>query len=195
VAVQGFGSVGKAAARFLSEKGAILVAASDTQGTIYSKEGLDVNRLIETKMSTGALRYCKEGTCLGIDELFSIECDILIPAAIPDVINEENVYSIKTKLVLQGANIPATRAAEEILMKRGILSVPDFIANAGGVIMAAMEYAKKTEKETFDAISLKIKKNTRLVLEKAMQEKILPRIAAEEFAKDEVLKVMKRREF
>jgi len=195
VVVQGFGSVGKAAAKFLSEKGAILVAASDTQGTIYSKEGLDVNQLIETKMSAGAVRYCKEGTCLGIDELFSIECDILIPAAIPDVINEENVYSIKTKLILQGANIPATRAAEEILMKRGILSVPDFIANAGGVIMAAMEYAKKTEREAFEAISLKIKKNTMRVLEKAMKEEALPRAAAEELAKEKVLKAMRCREY
>jgi len=195
VAVQGFGSVGKAAARFLSDKGAILVAASDTQGTIYSKEGLDVSQLIETKMSEGAVRYCKEGTCLGIDELFSVECDILIPAAIPDVINEGNVYSIKAKLILQGANIPATKAAEEILMKRGIVSVPDFIANAGGVIMAAMEYARKTEREAFDTISSKIKKNTMLVLEKAMKEKILPRTAAEELAKEKVLKAMKSREF
>jgi glutamate dehydrogenase/leucine dehydrogenase len=195
VAVQGFGSVGKAAARFLSEKGAILVAASDTQGTIYSKEGLDVNQLIETKLSKGAVRYCKEGICMEIDELFLVECDILIPAAIPDVIHEKNADAIKAKLILQGANIPATRAAEEILMKRGILSVPDIIANAGGVIMAAMEYAKKTEKEAFDTISSKIKKNTKLILEKATKEKILPRIAAEELAKEKVLKVMRCREF
>src|SRR4030042_2818120 len=90
-----------------------------------------------------------------VDDLFSIECDILIPAAIPDVIHEKNADAIKAKLILQGANIPATRAAEEILMRRGILSIPDFIANAGGVIMAAMEYAKKTEKERFDLISFK----------------------------------------
>lgn len=195
VAVQGFGSVGKAAARFLSEKGAIIVAASDTQGTIYSKEGLDVNHLIGTKLSKGAVKYCKEGTCMEVDDLFSIECDILIPAAIPDVIHEKNADAIKAKLILQGANIPATRAAEEILMRRGILSVPDFIANAGGVIMAAMEYAKKTEKEAFDAISSKIKKNTKLILEKATKEKILPRIAAEGLAKEKVLKAMRSREY
>lgn len=130
-----------------------------------------------------------------VDDLFSIECDILIPAAIPDVIHEKNADAIKAKLILQGANIPATRAAEEILMRRGILSVPDFIANAGGVIMAAMEYAKKTEKEAFDAISSKIKKNTKLILEKATKEKILPRIAAEGLAKEKVLKAMRSREY
>jgi glutamate dehydrogenase (NAD(P)+) len=187
--------VGKATARFLSEKGAILVAASDTQGTIYSKEGLDVNKLIETKKSKGAVKYCKEGTCMSIDELFSIDCDILIPAATPDVIHEDNAYTIKAKLILQGANIPATMAAEEILMKRGILSVPDFIANAGGVIMAAMEYEKKTEREAFEAISLKVKKNTKLILEDAAREKILPRAAAGKLANEKVLEAMRYREY
>lgn len=195
VAVQGFGSVGKAAAWFLSEKGAVLVAASDTKGTIHCADGIDIDKLIEIKQSTGSVINYGEGIRMETEDLFSRECDILIPAAIPDVINEENVYSIKAKLILQGANIPATRAAEEILMKRGILSVPDFIANAGGVIMAAMEYAKKTEKETFEAISSKIKKNTGLILEKAMQEKILPRAAAEELSKDKVLKAMRCREY
>lgn len=195
VVVQGFGSVGKAAARFLSEKGAVLVAASDTKGTIYCAEGIDVNKLIDIKQATGAVINYRKSICMRPDDIFSLECDILIPAAIPDVIHEDNAYTIRAQLILQGANIPATRIAEEILMKRGILSVPDFIANAGGVIMAAMEYAKKTEKETFETISSKIKKNTKLVLEKAMQEKILPRAAAEELAKEKILKAMRCREY
>jgi glutamate dehydrogenase/leucine dehydrogenase len=193
VAVQGFGSVGKAAAKYLLEKGAVLVAASDTKGTIYCPAGIDVDKLVEIKQTTGAVINYREDIRMGIEDLFSLDCDILIPAAIPDVINEENAYSIKAKLILQGANIPATRAAEEILMNRGILSVPDFIANAGGVIMAAMEYARKTEKETFEVISSKIKKNTKLILEKAAQARILPRVAAEELAKEKVLKAMRCR--
>lgn len=191
VAIQGFGSVGKAAARFLSEKGAVLVAASDTRGTICCPEGIDINKLIDIKQSTGTVINYPDALRIGTENLFSLDCDILIPAAIPDVINEENAYTIKAKLILQGANIPATRAAEEILMNRGILSMPDFIANAGGVIMAAMEYAKKTEKEAFDAISLKI--NTRQILENAKEGKILPRMAAEELAKEKVLKAMRCR--
>jgi glutamate dehydrogenase (NAD(P)+) len=195
VAIQGFGSVGRAAAKFFSERGAILVAASDTRGAIYSKDGLDVNKLIEIKMNKEAVKYYAGGTSIGIEELFSVDCDILIPAATPDVIHEDNAYTIKAKLLLQGANIPATMAAEEILMERGILSVPDFIANAGGVIMAAMEYEKKTEKEAFEAISSKIKKNTYLMLENAKREKILPRIAAEKLAREKVLEAMRYREY
>ncbi len=190
-AIQGFGSVGKAAARFLSEKGAVIVSASDTKGTIYNPDGLDVKSLIETKDSTGSVVNYKKGTVKKPDEIFSVDCDILIPAATPDVINKDNVNSIKAKLILQGANIPATKEAEDILAKKGIITVPDFIANAGGVIMAAMEYAKKIEKEAFSAISERIKTNTRLILERSQKENLLPRQVAEQIAKERVLKAMK----
>jgi len=190
VAIQGFGSVGRAAARFLSEKGAVIVAASDTKGTIHNPEGLDLNCLYETKDLTGSVINCKKGKVKKSDEIFSLDCDILIPAATPDVIHKDNADSIKAKLVLQGANIPATKEAEELLHKRGVLCVPDFIANAGGVIMAAMEYARKVEKEAFEAISARIKTNTRLILERSKTEASLPRKIAEEIAKERVLKAM-----
>jgi len=197
VAIQGFGSVGKAAARFLTEKGAILVAVSDSKGTIHNPDGIDVQELIAIKSETGRVINYKSGTVKDCEELFFTDCDILIPAAIPDVINRDNVDKIKAKLILQGANIPATREAEIILHKKGILSIPDFIANAGGVIMAAMEYAKKTEKEAFEAISTKIKTNTRLILKRCKEcreEYVLPREIAEEIAKERVMKAMKYRE-
>jgi glutamate dehydrogenase/leucine dehydrogenase len=190
IAIQGFGSVGRAAARFLSEKGAIVVAVSDTKGTIYNPDGLDIKELLDIKEEKGSVIHYKKGNVKNCEEIFLTPCDVLIPAANPDVINKENVNSVKTKLVLQGANIPATIDAEEVLHKKGILSVPDFIANSGGVIMAAMEYAKKSEKEAFDAISNRIKKNTNLILEKTFKEKILPREAAESIAKDRILKAM-----
>lgn len=190
VAIQGFGSVGKAAAKFLSGKGAIIVAASDTKGTIHNPNGLDVKVLIETKDATGSVINHKKGNIRKPEEIFSIDCEILIPAATPDVIHKDNVQGIKARMVLQAANIPATKEAEEILHKRGIIAVPDFIANAGGVIMAAMEYAKKTEKEAFEAISQRIKTNTKLILEKAKKENRLPRQVAEEIAKERVLKAM-----
>jgi len=190
VVIQGFGSVGKAAARHLSERGAIVVAVSDTKGNICNPEGIDIKELMELKESTGSVTNYKKGMVKKCEELFSTPCDILIPAATPDVINKENVDRIRTKMVLQGANIPATREAEEILYNKGILSIPDFIANAGGVIMAAMEYAKKSEREAFEAISERIRKNTRLILEKSITEKIPPRDAAESIAKERVLKAM-----
>ncbi|MDI6745405.1 MAG: Glu/Leu/Phe/Val dehydrogenase [Thermodesulfovibrionales bacterium] len=190
VAIQGFGSVGRAAARFLSEKGAVIVAASDTKGTIHNQDGLDLNCLFETKDLTGSVINCKKGTAKKIAEIFSLDCDILIPAATPDVIHKDNVNDIKAKLVLEGANIPATKEAEEILHKKGVLCVPDFIANAGGVIMAAMEYAKETENEAFEAIAARIKANTKVILEQSKTEGALPRKVAEKIAKERVLKAM-----
>ncbi|BCB95639.1 glutamate dehydrogenase [Dissulfurispira thermophila] len=190
VAIQGFGSVGRAAARFLSEKGAIIVAASDTKGTICNPDGFDIKELLSIKEETGSVIHYKKGMVKTCEELFLTPCDVLIPAATADVISKENVEGVKAKLILQGANIPITREAEERLYKKGILSVPDFIANAGGVIMAAMEYAKKSEKEAFEAISNRIKKNTKLILEKTFKENIFPRQAAEELAKERVLNAM-----
>lgn len=190
VVIQGFGSVGKAAAKFLSEKRAVVVAASDTKGSICNPDGLDVKELMDVKEETGSVINYKKGTVKKCEELFLTPCDILIPAATPDVINKDNIEGVKAKLILQGANIPITKDAEEILHKKRILSIPDFIANAGGVIMAAAEYAKKSEREAFEAISERIKKNTRLILEKTFKESILPRQAAEAIAKERVLKAM-----
>jgi glutamate dehydrogenase/leucine dehydrogenase len=195
IAVQGFGSVGKAAARFLSERGAILVAASDTGGAIYNPDGIDVMHLVETKLDTDSVVNYAQGKRLTADEIFGLDADILIPAATADVINERNVSAIKARLILQGANIPATAAAEKALHERGVLSVPDFIANAGGVIMAAMEYEKRTEKEAFAAIEERIKKNTALILDKMKKECKLPRDAARELAMERVIHAEKFREF
>lgn len=124
-----------------------------------------------------------------------MDCDILIPAATPDVIHSGNAGAIAARLILQGANIPATREAEEALHRRGILIVPDFIANAGGVIMAAMEYAGKSEQEAFAAIGSQIRRNTGLVLEKAAEGKILPRAAAVELATERVRHAMAYRDY
>ncbi|MCL4457776.1 MAG: Glu/Leu/Phe/Val dehydrogenase [Nitrospirae bacterium] len=190
VAIQGFGSVGKAAAKFLSEKGAVIVAVSDTKGSVCSPEGIDVKELLNVKENTGSVTNYKKGSGKICSELFLAQCDILIPAATPDVINKDNVEAVKAKMILQGANIPATKEAEEILHKKGILSIPDFIANAGGVIMAAMEYEGKSEREAFTAISERVKKNTKSILEKSSGEKILPRQAAEAIAKKRVLRAM-----
>jgi glutamate dehydrogenase/leucine dehydrogenase len=193
VAIQGFGSVGRAAARFLSERGAIIAAVSDTGGTVYNPAGIDYKELVRLKDARKSVVAYKGGSSRKADEIFSLDVEILIPAATPDVINKDNVETIRAALVLQGANIPATLEAEETMHRKGILSVPDFIANAGGVIMAAMEYSRKTEHDAFGAISARIKANTGLILEKAEREKILPRQAAVEIARGRVLQAMKYR--
>jgi glutamate dehydrogenase (NAD(P)+) len=178
VVVQGFGAVGQHAARFLAEKGAVLVAASDTSGTLADSAGLDIVALAAFKEAGGRLRDCCRGNQLDTDAILDVDCDIWIPAARPDAINGDNARRLKTRLLAQGANIPCTLQAEELLCKRGILVVPDIIANAGGVICAAIEHRGGTEQVAFDHINEKIRSNTRLVLDESRRSGRLPRSVA-----------------
>lgn len=197
VAIEGFGSVGKAAARFLTAKKAILVAVSDSKGGLYNPAGIGCADLIDVKQRTGSVINSSQGSCITGEELFGVECDILIPAAKADVIHEGNVADIKARLILEAANIPVTLRAEEILHERGVLVMPDFIANAGGVIMAAMEYAGRSEQEAFAAIGERIRNNSRRILEKIAAEgtRLLPRVAADALARERVLKAMAYRDY
>jgi glutamate dehydrogenase (NAD(P)+) len=193
VAIQGFGAVGKHAARFLANQGAVLVAASDSHGTVHDPNGLDLGTLIPLKSAGGQVRDYPGGRKLGPDDIIDVECDIWIPAARPDVVREDNVQRLKAKLVVQGANIPFTEGAERTLHEKGVLVVPDFIANAGGVICAAMEYQGATQFAAFAAIEEKLRTNTKQVLEAATQRKVLPRAAALELATRRVRKAMEYR--
>ena len=190
VAIQGFGSVGKHAARFLGEKGTILVAASDSRGTIFNPKGIDVARLIALKDSGKSVTDYPDGKKLDVDAVIDIECEIWIPAARPDVIRRDNVARLKTKLVPQGANIPFTPEAERILDKAGTLVLPDFIANAGGVICASVEYHGGTQSQALQTIEEKIRANTEEVLANAKKIGTLPRQAAVELAEARVKKAM-----
>jgi glutamate dehydrogenase (NAD(P)+) len=195
VAIQGFGAVGMHAARFLAETGARLVAASDTRGTLHHTVGIDVARLMAIKKAGGAVGDYPDGQKLDRDAILGIDCDIWIPAARPDVVRDENVNLLKTKLVLQGANIPFTPGAERVLHERGVLVVPDFIANAGGVICAAMEYRGATQSQAFAAIEEKIRANTDAVLKEAARAHVLPREAAVSMATARVTEAMGYRRF
>jgi glutamate dehydrogenase/leucine dehydrogenase len=178
VALQGFGAVGKHAARFLVDTGAVLVAASDTSGTLADPSGLDVNALILLKQAGRPLRDHDKGSKLAVDAILDVDCDVWIPAARPDVVRADNVSRLRTRLMPQGANIPCTLEAEEALHKCGVLVVPDFIANAGGVICASMEYRGGTQRAAFDYIDERIRANTRAVLEESQRNNLLPRAAA-----------------
>ena len=193
VVVQGFGSVGRHAARFLAEKGAVLVAASDSQGAIIDSAGLDVAALSAIKAAGRPLREHTRGRSAGTDAVIDVPCDIWIPAARPDVITAANVARLKTRMVAQGANIPCTTEAEQALAERGVLSLPDFIANAGGVICAAVEYHGGTQTQAFATIDEKIRANTQSVLAEAKRTKALPRTAAVALAKQRVRRAMQTR--
>ncbi|MCF6178746.1 MAG: Glu/Leu/Phe/Val dehydrogenase, partial [Geopsychrobacter sp.] len=186
VAIQGLGNVGAAAAKYFAEKGALIVAANDRQGTICDPAGLDVAALIAAKRQQGSVLDYVGGEQLAVSEIFGIDCDILVPAANPDVIDMQNVSEVKAQLIIQGANIPITLDAEAELAKRGVLVIPDFIANAGGVIMAAMEYKHKSAEEAFAYIREKVQGNTERILDKARKEQRLPRAAAEILARERI---------
>ncbi len=186
VAVQGFGAVGRHAARFLAERGAILIAAGDSRGAVADPDGLDLAQLLAFKAAGRSVSEFPGGRAIGSDELVAADCEIWIPAARPDVLDAGNAGRLRARLVLQGANIPATAEAEEILHRRGIVSVPDFIANAGGVICAAVEYHGGTQAQAFAVIAEKIAANTRLVLGHARDHHVLPRHAAVELARARV---------
>jgi glutamate dehydrogenase (NAD(P)+) len=193
IVVQGFGAVGKHATKFLCEAGAIPVAISDSTGTIHNPDGLDVDALIASKSAGKSVTEYVPGEKLDGDAIIDIECDIWIPAARPDVIHEGNVNRLNTKLIVQGANIPITYAAEKALHQKGILNIPDFIANAGGVICAATEYQGAGEVAAFTAIEEKLRRNTREVLQTALQDQILPRDAALAMARRRVEQAMSYR--
>lgn len=193
IAVQGFGAVGYHAARFLAQRGAILVAACDSRGSISNPDGLDPDELHAHKEKGLPAHEFAGGKGGPSDAIIDVECDIWIPAARPDVVREDNVGRIKARLVIEGANIPVTEGAERTLHERGVLVVPDFIANAGGVICAAMEYAGASEKAAFDAIEEKIRRNTEEVLSAVEADSKLPREAARDLALARIRRAMTTR--
>ena len=165
----------------------------DTAGTIVNRNGLDIAELIRLKDQGRSVCDSAAGEKLGRDALIDIECDIWIPAARPDVVREDNVQRLNARLVLQGANIPFTAAAERTLAQKGVLVVPDFIANAGGVICAAMEWHGATQAAAFEAIAERIRANTASVLEAAAARRVLPRQAAVDLARERVRAAMATR--
>jgi glutamate dehydrogenase/leucine dehydrogenase len=190
IAIQGFGAVGRHAALGLIERGARLVAVADSQGAVVDSGGLPVADLIALKRQDRSVTALPDVERISLDDLVAVDCDIWIPAARPDVLTAVNASRVRARLVLQGANIPATPEAERVLHERGVLSVPDVIANAGGVICAAVEYRGGTQHEALTAIEERIRANTRAILERARQAGDPPRTAALELARARVAEAM-----
>lgn len=195
VAMQGFGAVGKNAARFFAERGAVLVAAADYSGAIYDADGLDVDALARHVEEGGRIADFEGGERLHREAIIGVDCDILVPAARPDVVRADNQATVKARLIVPGANIGVTEEAEAMLHRRGVLCIPDFIANAGGVICGAVEYAGGSAAKVFEIIDEKIRGNTAELLERMKHERILPREAAVEMARERIEDAMKYQRF
>jgi glutamate dehydrogenase (NAD(P)+) len=142
VAVQGFGNVGRHLARMLFEEGALVIAVSDSSGGLHAPNGLDMAGVLAHKAEHGTLEGFSGGDSITNEELLLLECDVLAPCALEQVIRSDNAAQVKARIICEGANGPVTPAADEILEDRGVLLLPDVLANAGGVVVSYFEWVQ-----------------------------------------------------
>ena len=182
VAIAGFGNVGTFAASLLDQQGAKIIAISDSSGTTYNPKGLNVQKVFDVKKEKGTVADNPDGEKLKSEDIFTLNVDILIPAALGEVITSKNEKGVGAKIIIEAANLPITPDAEGSLNERGVLIIPDIIANAGGVISSFAEYRGYNPKQMFKLVERKIRKNVRMILEKAKNDKTTPRATALEIA-------------
>jgi len=142
IAIQGFGNVGSIAARSLHEMGCRVVAASDVQGGIYNPAGLDLPALLAVQRAGQWVRQCPEGEPVTNEELLKLPCEVFIPAALGGQLTSANAGGVQARLIVEGANGPATAEADRLLRDRGVFIIPDILANAGGVIVSYFEWVQ-----------------------------------------------------
>ncbi len=142
VALQGFGNVGSNAARFMAQQGSRIIGVTDIHGGVYNPEGIDVESLIVHYQETGSVQDFPGCEPLDNKGLFALECDIILPTAVENQITSEVARDIKAKIIGEGANGPTTPAADEILKEKGVLVVPDILANSGGAIVSYFEWVQ-----------------------------------------------------
>lgn len=183
VVIQGFGNAGSFLAKFLYDQGAKIVGISDAYGALHDAEGLDIDYLLDRRDSFGTVTNLFDDT-ISNKELFEIDCDILVPAAISNQITEDNANDIKAEIVVEAANGPTTMAATKILSERGVLLVPDVLASAGGVTVSYFEWVQNnqgyywTEEEVNEKLREKLVKAFDTIYNLAENRKIDMRLAA-----------------
>jgi glutamate dehydrogenase (NAD(P)+) len=190
VAIHGFGNVGTFVYTFLTDMGFHVVALADAKGAFYSPAGFadaTVKNVINRKLS---LSEAFPSHKISVEDFWALAVDILIPASVTDVINDSNKKSIRAKVIVEAGNIPMSESIEEELSSKGILIVPDFIANAGGVISSYAEYRGYNAKRMFDLVKRKITTATENVLRESLASKKHPRAVAMEIAMRTVEKKM-----
>jgi len=151
VVVQGFGNAGSIAADLLHRAGARVIAASDSTGCVYNKDGLNIPELIAHKESTGRVAEFEGSEAITPAELLAIECDILVPAALENALHAENASAVRAKIIAEAANGPITPAADRIMEAKGIFVIPDILCNAGGVTVSYFEWVQDEQHLFWDA--------------------------------------------
>lgn len=190
-AIEGFGKVGSSVAQGLHQLGCRVAAISTSRGALYSSGGLDMAKLLELSRIFGSkLVDNYEGAeRIGKEQLLELEVDVLFPCARHHSIHSRNASRIKAKLIIPGANIPITEEAEELLFKRGVFCVPDFIANSGGVLGGTMEFAGLEQSAIVNFVNDNFSKQAKLLFEKSLKENIGLRKMAEKIALDRFARV------
>jgi len=149
-AIQGFGNAGSIAAELLAKIGMKVIAVSDSRGGIFNKKGLDIAKVIAHKKKTGSIAGFSEAKSISSDAVLELDCDVLVPAALENQITLANAHRVKAKIIAEAANGPTTPGADRILHERGILVIPDILANAGGVTVSYFEWVQDLQELFWD---------------------------------------------
>ena len=197
--VQGFGNVGSWTARILAEMGAKMVGVSDVTAAIHSEQGIDAKALIDHLREGGKLAEFEGVDQISADDLLGIECDLFVPAALGGMIHKSNADRMKCRMIVEGANSPTTPAADEILADKGVMIVPDVMANAGGVVVSYFEWVQNLqhfrwdEREVNERLGRIMRKAFREVAAKASTDGTSMRVAAYELGIERVVSASKTR--
>ncbi len=161
VAMQGFGNVGSHAARLIAELGGRIIAVADHLGAVENKEGLDIPALVHWTADNGTVNGFPGGAPFHGPDVITWPADVLIPAALENAITEDNAKEVRASIVVEGANGPTTPKADEILRERGVVTVPDILANAGGVTVSYFEWAQNVQQFRWelDRVNQELEKN------------------------------------
>jgi len=184
VAVQGFGNVGSAAADILADLGAKIVAISDISGGIYNENGIDIKALLEHRDKTGFVKDFSGAEPMPGEKIFELPVDVIVPAALENVLTEENAHKVQAKIVLEIANGPTTPKADEIMREKGVLVLPDILSNAGGVTVSYFEWVQNrygyfwSEEEVNARLTQKMKESFANVWNMAKESSVDLRTAA-----------------
>ena len=198
VVIQGFGNVGSELAKFLHRKGARVVGICDYWNTVYDENGIDIDKALKfayAKNEGQSVGSYEGGKRIPNDSIYDIDCDIFVPAAIGNVITVETAPRLKAKAIVEAANNPTTEEAERFLHKKAVLVLPDILVNAGGVIGSYAEYVGQDIDKAFALIDSKIRRNTKLVLERSLRSGTIPRAVAMDIAMERVAEAMAQKSY
>ena len=199
VVVQGFGNVGGIAAELMHAEGIRVIAVSDIDGGIINRSGLDIPAVLAHVRQSGGVAGFPEADKLALDEVVEVDCDVLVPAAVENVIRVANAPNVKARIIIEGANGPTTAVADQVLYEKGVFVVPDILANAGGVTVSYLEWVQDRMGYFWDLeevnrrLGLVMSRAFSEVFEMSEKHKVPMRIAAYMLGVDRVAKLVKLR--